>query len=925
MSNRDDFSENTKEKLAQRVGYICSNPLCNSPTIGPSLADESKVQYKGVAAHIFSASKDNGPRPNPSLSPDERKSIRNGIHLCASCSILIDKNNGIDHPAELLFSWKKEAEKNALARIYRAISQNYCRPIFFDIQEIQYSSALGCIGLTEKQINSCPANPRLIEHCITQLNLVHFCIITGPSGIGKSLTAYQVAAKYYEFDFDIFELYIETVSEAIDGIPISKRKILLIVDNAHTLDALTISKIQAKASENLYVIFVWNESAKEITPYTLPQNVITVDPKEQVSIIAEHLLLNAEHVLEKLTSLKVDVGIDVHQISVEQKIHQSAKQPTPWLFNYALTDGWKIAKFDKARLKSNARQDVVLITLAIYQIATLDEGVNKSVIENSLANFNNLTQFILYVEDTLKIYSIKENGKIKLKHYEYAKQILYNVFPENEKEVQKYIANLTSDILLSDEYLKGRSSLIEFINFYLYPLRYEIDRRGVFSSILKEIFTKKGIPDSQSIATLNSINRSDAKYINEFRKNQLKISKWLRLANPENSVEFSRLLNDLYNNKYNREVISKKTILNVQNYLINSDIEAAAKIATLLERLSLYFRNSKSDSLRRSFSSIDFSNLIKQINSKNIYYADIIITSLFSIDKESAKIVLIKILPQIANSFNEDPLEAFLNIHDLVNRAFGMISLVFGKYKEKYYLAEEAKILSSNINPETIADRINKLQYRETQEMGYLLHFIEFYCNDHIIEICENINFQHIANLFRKQNYLSHEHFVFLVSFKDRCEKIENYRNYIESLISKFDIYNFSLLTLSSQACINSLVSNQTKQFTFGESHEYALMIKLLKHLNRIGAYDTEKRIVKHNEIFLHTEINSTISNAEQNLSKLNLFKYILKNHPEAYFNAFAETDQEFFNKKIDRLSTGKSTEIEFSIFYSRLYDQFRK
>src|SRR5437899_8109263 len=54
---RDEFSVGTKELLAKRVGYRCSNPECRQPTSGPQ-EDPAKVVNIGVAAHITAASPD---------------------------------------------------------------------------------------------------------------------------------------------------------------------------------------------------------------------------------------------------------------------------------------------------------------------------------------------------------------------------------------------------------------------------------------------------------------------------------------------------------------------------------------------------------------------------------------------------------------------------------------------------------------------------------------------------------------------------------------------------------------------------------------------------------------------------------------------------------------------------------------------------
>lgn len=111
---RDDFSAATKEILAKRVGYKCSNPNCRKPTSGPQ-SDPEKTINIGVAAHITAASSD-GPRYDPFLSKVERKAVTNGIWLCQSCSKLID-SDVFRYTIGLLSDWKRMSEEAALLEI----------------------------------------------------------------------------------------------------------------------------------------------------------------------------------------------------------------------------------------------------------------------------------------------------------------------------------------------------------------------------------------------------------------------------------------------------------------------------------------------------------------------------------------------------------------------------------------------------------------------------------------------------------------------------------------------------------------------------------------------------------------------------------------------------------------------------------------
>ena len=111
---RDDFSPQVIEMLAKRVAYMCSNPECGQPTCGPQL-DPMKAVNVGVAAHITAASP-NGPRYDGSLTPEQRKSIENGVWLCQKCGKLVD-NDEARYTVAQLRGWKRLAEELAIREV----------------------------------------------------------------------------------------------------------------------------------------------------------------------------------------------------------------------------------------------------------------------------------------------------------------------------------------------------------------------------------------------------------------------------------------------------------------------------------------------------------------------------------------------------------------------------------------------------------------------------------------------------------------------------------------------------------------------------------------------------------------------------------------------------------------------------------------
>jgi len=114
---RDDFTQKTKDELAKQVAHICSNPEHPIVTIGPS--EEGTSNSIGEAAHICAASK-GGPRYDASMTREERKSIDNGIWLCANCAKDIDRDVK-RFTVELLKQWKASAVTSARANLGKQV------------------------------------------------------------------------------------------------------------------------------------------------------------------------------------------------------------------------------------------------------------------------------------------------------------------------------------------------------------------------------------------------------------------------------------------------------------------------------------------------------------------------------------------------------------------------------------------------------------------------------------------------------------------------------------------------------------------------------------------------------------------------------------------------------------------------------------
>jgi len=113
---RDDFRQKTINALSRRVAYLCSNPSCRIPTVGPEQGGDGTV-IVGVAAHITAAAP-GGPRYDQSLTREQRRDQSNGIWLCQNHGKQVDADEK-HFTVETLRAWKQAAESAAAEAITR--------------------------------------------------------------------------------------------------------------------------------------------------------------------------------------------------------------------------------------------------------------------------------------------------------------------------------------------------------------------------------------------------------------------------------------------------------------------------------------------------------------------------------------------------------------------------------------------------------------------------------------------------------------------------------------------------------------------------------------------------------------------------------------------------------------------------------------
>jgi hypothetical protein len=261
-SLKDKFAQRTKDQLAKRVGYRCSNPNCRQLTSGPKAATNESVNV-GHAAHITAASPD-WTRYDVSLTSEQRKSFENGIWLCSKCATLIDIDKDAKYyTCDLLYGWKRLSEEAAQLEVEgkTAYTKNIREQ---DVELLKFYSQ--CLDRPAFQ-DTFSRGQRLLPNFDKAMEDTITAINTGCLRSRDGTILAQAKGKSYLFSrdwrekMDLIVLMLRTIRERFRTMPSAKsredfRKFVEWMDATRDQIIRTFNEIGAEA--DIPALYSWN-------------------------------------------------------------------------------------------------------------------------------------------------------------------------------------------------------------------------------------------------------------------------------------------------------------------------------------------------------------------------------------------------------------------------------------------------------------------------------------------------------------------------------------------------------------------------------------------------------------------------------------------------------------------------------------------
>jgi hypothetical protein len=200
-------------------------------------------------------------------------------------------------------------------------------------------------------------------------------VLNGPTGSGKSVSAYQALRGLAADGFEILLLRDDARASDISGWLADLRFFpwpkVLFVDDAQDLSPDTVRELAEQANaETLVLIVGIDHVAGGVRTFRMGASLA-------VTRLANWVRDNRDQVFPLVRALDDHVGGHPRDFFFDNRIDVAATQATPWHFFYTLTGGWRRIHRAAVELRDIDRADLAFLIVAISQIAGVDAGSSR--------------------------------------------------------------------------------------------------------------------------------------------------------------------------------------------------------------------------------------------------------------------------------------------------------------------------------------------------------------------------------------------------------------------------------------------------------------------------------------------------------------------------------------------------------------------
>ncbi len=274
--------------------------------------------------------------------------------------------------------------------------------------------------LGPQDVDACPQVPA-VEVAARHLAQARFAVISGESGGGKSLAAFQAGRLLNRDGWGVLELVSQGVASIDDARTFADLTgpVVAIVDDSHALDPVVRTALERSVDADHAVLMVSTERSD------LPGH-LTIRPDQAIATIKQFCLDHREEVSRLVSAADDRVGKGMTKERFEHRVEASGFAKVPWEFMFTLGGGERRVSESIDGLADTDDGPLLLGLIAITEILSLDVGVGADRLADVAVEFGRDRAWVEQVLSVLvdrRLASIR-GGRVRTPHIRLAQRAL---------------------------------------------------------------------------------------------------------------------------------------------------------------------------------------------------------------------------------------------------------------------------------------------------------------------------------------------------------------------------------------------------------------------------------------------------------------------------------------------------------------------
>jgi len=525
----------------------------------------------------------------------------------------------------------------------------------------QHYSAIGNVvrallgeSLGPADVQACP-ELHVVGELRRRLTLAHAALLFGESGSGKSLATYQAARPYVEEGFACVALdnYGCDEEELIASALSLPRPTLLVVEDGERLSETAIQRLLLTATPDRKVIVATNRR-----PTRLPSAVELIG-REEVKVLEAWALANKALLLPLVQQLDDRVGDAYLDEPYERRVAEAAQSTTPWQFMFTLAGGWRRARRVLAGLREQGRADLVLVAIAVGQVASLDASADPNRLETLATHLGRSPEWLSASIQAARERRVLVAGPaLKCVHQRVAQYVIAGAADVVDGRRDEAVLDIVRDALLAPAYaLRGKFRLLSDVRATHSPPYRSLVDEELLGSLIESCWRAPAEEVGDAGLLLDTLISFNSRTLGLVQRDRAYIEKWLQSISAKTAYGVAWLVNRIGNvdRQFASELISAAPASMLSNHISSTDWDYAYSWGWALRMLL----SSASPEWRRVFGqhldSERLTRLAASIRVDDLSSFDELVSAVVYQRPDIVDLMLEAATPALLNIVNRDP------------------------------------------------------------------------------------------------------------------------------------------------------------------------------------------------------------------------------------------------------------------------------